>query len=110
MNIVDAIIILRYLLLQDAIKFLEQARDKIENQNKFIPNEVIAEIVYVLGKVYKIKRVQISDNLTSLLNYSNIRTNDKKASRQVRFELTRSLFFYNVVKMWSNGGFYARNP
>ncbi|MDB5054152.1 MAG: putative nucleic-acid-binding protein contains domain [Bacilli bacterium] len=73
MNIVDANIILRY-LLQDAIQFLDQARDKIENQNIFIPNEVIAEVVYVLEKVYKVERLQISDNLKNLLNYSNIRT------------------------------------
>lgn len=53
MNIVDANIILRY-LLQDAVQFLDQARDKIENHNIFIPNEVIAEVVYVLEKVYKV--------------------------------------------------------
>lgn len=55
MNIVDANIILRY-LLQDAVQFLDQARDKIENHNIFIPNEVIAEVVYVLEKVYKVER------------------------------------------------------
>ncbi|MEX2460318.1 MAG: PIN domain-containing protein [Paenibacillaceae bacterium] len=76
MNIVDANIILRY-LLQDAVQFLDQAKDKIDNQSIFIPNEVIAEVVYVLEKVYKVERTQISDTLQNLLNYSNIRTNDK---------------------------------
>jgi len=50
MNIVDANLILRY-LLQDAAQFIEQARDKIEDHNIFIPNEVVAEVVYVLEKV-----------------------------------------------------------
>jgi Predicted nucleic-acid-binding protein, contains PIN domain len=58
MNIVDANLILRY-LLQDSAQFIEQARDKIEDHNIFIPNEVIAEVVYVLEKVYKVERVHI---------------------------------------------------
>jgi predicted nucleic-acid-binding protein len=91
MNIVDANIILRY-LLQDAIQFLDQARDKIENQNIFIPNEVIAEVVYVLEKVYKVERLQISDNLKNLLNYSNIRTNDKNI-------LVEALKVYSEIKI-----------
>lgn len=45
MKIVDANVILRY-LLQDSIQFMEQARDNIENNPIFIPNEVIAEVVY----------------------------------------------------------------
>ncbi|MFB5267008.1 PIN domain-containing protein [Paenibacillus enshidis] len=75
MNIVDANLILRY-LLQDAVQFIEQARDKIENHRIFIPNEVIAEVVYVLEKVYKVERVNIFDTLQNLLTYSNITTHD----------------------------------
>lgn len=99
MNIVDANVILRY-LLQDAIQFLDQARDKIENQNIFIPNEVIAEVVYVLEKVYKVERLQISDNLKNLLNYGNIRTNDKhiliealKAYSEIKIDFVDALLF-----------------
>lgn len=76
MNIVDANIILRY-LLQDAVQFLDQARDKIENHNIFIPNEVIAEVVYVLEKVYKVERPHILDSIQNLLTYKNIKTHDK---------------------------------
>lgn len=36
MNIVDANIVLRY-LLQDAEQFLDRARDKMENHSIFIP-------------------------------------------------------------------------
>lgn len=45
MNIVDANYILRY-LLQDVEQFIEQANEKMERCSIFIPNEVIAEVVY----------------------------------------------------------------
>lgn len=91
MNIVDANIILRY-LLQDAQQFLEQAREKMEDQNIFIPNEVIAEVVYVLEKVYKVERVHIFDSLRNLLSYSNIRTHDRNI-------LVEALKKYSEIKI-----------
>jgi predicted nucleic-acid-binding protein len=91
MNIVDANIILRY-LLQDAQQFLEQAREQMEDQNVFIPNEVIAEVVYVLEKVYKVERAHIFDSLRNLLSYSNIRTHDKNI-------LVDALNVYSEVKI-----------
>lgn len=99
MNIVDANIILRY-LLQDAVQFLEQARDKIENHHVFIPNEVIAEVVYVLEKVYHVERVHIFDSLQNLLSYSNITTHDKsilvealKVYSEIKIDFVDSLLF-----------------
>lgn len=50
MLIVDANIILRYLLF-DNIELAEKASEIIENNKVFIPFEVAAEIVYVLDKV-----------------------------------------------------------
>jgi predicted nucleic-acid-binding protein len=91
MNIVDANIILRY-LLQDAVQFLDQARDKIENHNIFIPNEVIAEVVYVLEKVYKVERPHIVDSIQNLLAYNNIRTHDKNT-------LIEALRKYSEIKI-----------
>lgn len=91
MNIVDANIILRY-LLQDAVQFLDQARDKIENHNIFIPNEVIAEVVYVLEKVYKVERPHILDSIQNLLTYKNIKTHDKN----IIFEALRK---YSEIKI-----------
>ncbi len=76
MNIVDANLILRY-LLQDAVQFVDQASEKIENHPIFIPNEIIAEVVYVLEKVYKVERSLIFDSLRNLLGYNNISTHDK---------------------------------
>lgn len=53
MNIVDANIILRY-LLNDIDDLADKAANIVENNLVFSPNEVIAEIVYVLEKVYKV--------------------------------------------------------
>ena len=47
MKITDANIILRY-LLKDKHEFFLQAVEVVENQNVFLPNEIVAEIVYVL--------------------------------------------------------------
>lgn len=99
MNIVDANLILRY-LLQDAAQFIEQARDKIEDHNIFIPNEVIAEVVYVLEKVYKVERVHIFDSLRNLLSYSNISIHDRniliealKIYSEIKIDFVDSLLF-----------------
>ncbi len=53
MKIVDANIILRY-LLDDHEMLSEEAAAIIENNKVLLPNEVIAEIVYVLEKVYEV--------------------------------------------------------
>ncbi|QSQ10284.1 hypothetical protein H0A61_02685 [Koleobacter methoxysyntrophicus] len=50
MKIVDANIVLRY-LLDDAEELSEKAAEILENNEVFLPNEVIAEVVYVLEKV-----------------------------------------------------------
>lgn len=42
----------------------------------FLPNEVIAEIVYVLEKDYKAKRKNISNALLELFKYGNIEVTD----------------------------------
>ncbi|WP_270168162.1 PIN domain-containing protein [Paenibacillus sp. SYP-B4298] len=99
MNIADANVILRY-LLQDVVQFIEPAKDKIENHYIFIPNEVIAEVVYVLEKVYKVERVNIFDALQNLLTYSNITTHDKnmliealKVYSEIKIDFVDSLLF-----------------
>ncbi|WP_246066837.1 PIN domain-containing protein [Paenibacillus koleovorans] len=87
-------------MLQDAAQFIEQARDKIEDHNIFIPNEVIAEVVYVLEKVYKVERVHIFDSLRNLLSYSNISMHDRsiliealKVYSEIKIDFVDSLLF-----------------
>jgi predicted nucleic-acid-binding protein len=73
MQIVDANIILRY-LLKDIEELHAKAARIIENKEIHIPFEVIAEVVYVFEKIYEVPRLEIKDALSILLNYSNITT------------------------------------
>lgn len=75
MLIVDANIVLRYLLL-DNVELAEKASEIIENNNIFLPFEVIAEVVYVLEKVYRIERAEICRSIKELLEDENIHTYD----------------------------------
>lgn len=75
MEIVDANVVLRY-LLKDNNRLYFKAEKIIENQEVHIPLEVTAEIVYVLEKVYEVPRSNILDALTKLFNYPNINTSE----------------------------------
>jgi predicted nucleic-acid-binding protein len=75
MKIVDANIVLRY-LLNDTKDLADKATEILENNVVFIPNEVMAEIVYVLEKVYKVERKVIYSSLIELLEYKNIEVSD----------------------------------
>ncbi len=70
-NIIDANYLLRYLLNDNA----EQnaiATEIIENKQIVLLSEVIAEVCYVLEKVYSVSKIEISDLMIELLNYKNI--------------------------------------
>lgn len=77
MKIVDANVVLRYLLndIEDQARI---ATNYIEQHKVNIPTEVIAEIVYVLERVYKISRKEISSKLSSLISYPNIEIENKE--------------------------------
>ena len=64
MRIVDANIILRY-LLGDHTELSERARQIIEGNTIFVPIEVLCEVVYVLTRVYKVTRIDVSSKLRS---------------------------------------------
>lgn len=76
MKIVDANIVLRY-LLNDVKDLADKAALIIENDDVLIPVEIIAEIVYVLEKVYKVDRNDIFFSLNGLTNYENICMNEQ---------------------------------
>jgi len=71
MEIIDANYILRY-LLKDIEEQHQQAAIIIENKTIHIPGEIIAEVVYVLQKVYNIPNKDITTSLLSLIEYPNI--------------------------------------
>ncbi|MFP4697411.1 MAG: PIN domain-containing protein [Eubacteriales bacterium] len=76
MAIVDANYVLRY-LLDDIGEQSRQAANIIENQNVKLPNEVVAEVVYVLQKVYNVERNDITESIKMLINYVNINVLNK---------------------------------
>lgn len=65
-SLVDANIILRY-LLQDDDKMFQESQRIIENGAEALP-EVLAEVVYVLMKVYEVGRHEISEALRTMLS------------------------------------------
>jgi len=65
MQIVDANVILRY-LLNDYTELFNSAVQIIENNDVFVPFEVAAEVVYVLEKVYHVPRPEISESLSTI--------------------------------------------
>jgi len=79
MAIVDANIILRYLLADDK-KLHGRAKKIVETEEIYLPFEVLAEAVYVLEKVYKVKRKDTTETLLELLKYPNIETVDITAA------------------------------
>ncbi|NEP59288.1 MAG: type II toxin-antitoxin system VapC family toxin [Symploca sp. SIO2G7] len=67
MSVVDANIILRY-LLDDHDDLSPKAAAILEQQTVTLPVEVACEVVYVLQKVYAVEREEIQQQLGNLLN------------------------------------------
>ena len=58
MSLVDANVVLRY-LLDDHADLSAKAAEMIERQSATLPMEVACEVVYVLQKVYAVERKEI---------------------------------------------------
>jgi predicted nucleic-acid-binding protein len=71
MLLVDANVVLRYLLDDDEI-MAKIAREIIENKAIRIPTEVLCEVVFVLQKVYRVSREEIAAQLKPLAQRANI--------------------------------------
>ncbi len=67
MLLVDANIVLRY-ILNDHPELSERAAELLEQNEAFLPTEVVCEVVYVLQKVYSVPRKQIQARLCALLD------------------------------------------
>ena len=76
MILLDANYILRF-LLNDNEQMYKISKECIVDNNCTIPNEVLAEVVFVLLKVYKVEKQDISKSLIEFLNYDNIIMYDK---------------------------------
>jgi Predicted nucleic-acid-binding protein, contains PIN domain len=67
MRLIDANVILRY-LLNDTPEMSLQARELISSGNAYTKPEVIAEVVYVLKRVYQIDKNSIRLFICSMLD------------------------------------------
>jgi predicted nucleic-acid-binding protein len=76
MILLDANYILRF-LLKDNLEMYEISKDCIVNNNCTISSEVLAEVVFVLLKVYNVTKKDITNSLINILEYNNIIMNDK---------------------------------
>jgi predicted nucleic-acid-binding protein len=77
MSVVDANVILRY-VLDDHAELSPKAAEILEQQTVTLPMEVACEVVYVLQKVYEVEREEIRQQLGNLLT-ENLIEMDKLA-------------------------------
>ena len=68
---IDTNYIMRY-LVNDNIEMADIAEEILTTKDVFISNEILAEVVYVLLGVYKISRIEISNQLLELIAFDNI--------------------------------------
>jgi predicted nucleic-acid-binding protein len=67
MVIFDTNAVLRY-VLQDNLEMADAVEKELSSNDCLIPVEVIAEMVYVLNKVYKIERTLITKIINGVVN------------------------------------------
>lgn len=77
MILLNANYTLRY-LMQDNETMFATATETILNKTCFVPNEVLAEVVYVLSGVYKVPKDAIANTLTSFVMLNNISLSNEK--------------------------------
>jgi len=75
MVLFDTNVILRY-ILRDNLAMTEKIKRQLSIEIGYVPIEVIAEVVYVLSKVYKVERNIISQIITDITNTDKIRIID----------------------------------
>jgi len=78
MILLDANHILRF-ILNDNSEMYEISKECISNNNCAIPNEVLAKVVFVLLKVYKVSKKDITETLVTFLKFDNIIVSDKES-------------------------------
>lgn len=102
MKIVDANFILRY-LLNDNEEQANEAYSILSNNTVSLLNEVVAEIVYVLEKVYNIDRSKICSELKDLIANVNIQVDDSDLLMEAlnKYESSKLDFIDTVLYAYS---------
>ena len=76
MVLIDANAILRVILNDNADMAMETV-EFIKQSQVLIRNEILAEIVFVLQKVYKVSKADICKSMASIMETANINAEDK---------------------------------
>ena len=94
---IDTNYIVRY-LVNDNIEMAEIAEEILTSKNVFISNEILAEVIYVLLGVYKITKIDISNQLLALIDFDNVSVSNMKVIKQT-FEIfkTKNLDFVDCL-------------
>ena len=77
MLLIDANAILRY-MLNDNPDMALKTRDLISKSKIFTRYEVLAEVIYVLNKVYLLPRIEISEGIKVFLLHPNMETESEE--------------------------------
>jgi predicted nucleic-acid-binding protein len=94
---IDTNYIIRY-LVNDNIEMADIAEEILTTKNVFIPNEILAEVVYVLSGVYKISKEDISNQLLELIDFENISvSNSKIITQSLEIFKTKNLDFVDCL-------------
>ncbi len=101
MEIVDANIVLRYLLHDNEALSVEATRI-LENREVVLLTEVCAEIIYVLEKVYKGPRHLINNSISTILEFPNITSNKKIIAKALLFYTIENVDFVDSILIANN--------
>ncbi len=101
-HIVDANVILRYLLADHAVHhqkakaFLNEVREG--SSAAFFPETVIAECVYVMQRIYQIPRAEIAEKLSGLLSFRGVEGHEPLLQvRALQLYAERNLSFVDAL-------------
>jgi len=105
MLLIDANAILRYILCDNA-EMAEQVEELLENKVVTLRNEVLAEVVYVLSKVYKLPRNEIHAVIVQFLDLESVQIENKvvvvlalETFSQTRLDFVDTLLYaYHILK------------
>jgi predicted nucleic-acid-binding protein len=106
MLLVDTNIILRY-LLSDNSEQSPIAKKIIENEPILLLTQVVAECVYVLEKVYKAEKSDVSENIKKIIIMKNIQVENKELISLVINEYGVSNLDFVDLLLWANNKLYG---
>ncbi|HAN09414.1 MAG TPA: pilus assembly protein [Clostridiales bacterium] len=97
MKIIDANIILRY-MLNDIKEQADEAEKIIENEEVILKIEVLAEIVYVLKKVYNINKKEVCERLLEIYEIGKVNTENRELIKGILHNYDKfNLDFIDIV-------------